>query len=373
MPAVKEVLSCTAVVPLDVETSFATRAVQERHYTLVKARDADGTEGIGFCYGGSRAGHLATIAVRDLLRSHVIGREPQDNEAIWDAMFRDAVLQGRRGSVLRAISAVDNALWDLKAKQAGLPLYKLLGAYHKDTVPAYASGGYYLPGKGIEGLVDEVTAWVKAGYPAVKIKVGRVPPEEDAQRIKAVREAIGPNVQLFLDANNAWPDAPSAIRAVRMWEQYDLGWIEEPVMPDDMEASAAVAAALDTPVATGEIEATRWGFAELIHHKAASIFQTDAAVCGGITEWRKIAALAAGHSIPVAPHWFADLHVHLVASTPNAPWVEFFTDSQVLNFMRLLKSSVQPKNGQLVLPKAPGMGIELDEKSVSRYAADGWK
>ncbi|MDP3061693.1 MAG: mandelate racemase/muconate lactonizing enzyme family protein [Chloroflexota bacterium] len=370
---VKEVLACTAVVPLEAQTSFATRTVSDRHYTLVKVRDEQGLEGIGFCYGGSRAGHLSTLAVRDLLRHIVVGREPQETEAIWDTMFRESVLQGRRGSVMRAISAIDIALWDLAAKQAGLPLYRLLGAYHKETVPAYASGGYYLPGKGIEGLVEEVTGWVRDGFPAVKIKVGRLPPEEDALRIKACREAIGPNVQLFLDANNAWADAPSAIRAVRMWEQYDIGWIEEPVMPDDIEASAAVAAAVRTPVATGEIEATRWGFQELISHKAASILQADAAVCGGITEWRRIAALAAGHSIPIAPHWFADLHVHLVASTPNAIWVEFFTDTKVLNFMRLLKRSVQAVKGRLLLPKEPGLGIELDEAVVARYSLDGWK
>ncbi len=144
-------------------------------------------------------------------------------------------------------------------------------------------------------------------------------------------------------------------------------------MPDDIEGSASVAAAVRTPVATGEIEATRWGFQQLIHHRAAAILQPDAAVCGGITEWRKIAALAAAHGITVAPHWFADLHVHLVAVTSNATWVEFFTDTKVFNFMRLLKSSVEMRDGELILPKGPGLGIELDEEAVGRYSVDGWR
>ena len=370
---VTAVTASTVVVPVDEGIAIATRDVQNREYTLVKIRSNGGNEGMGFCYGGSRAGHLSTLAVRDLLRDHVIGREPYEVEAIWDAMFRESLLHGRRGSVLRAMSAIDIALWDLMGKEVKLPLYSLLGAYRKATVPSYASGGYYLAGKTPEHLAAEVRGYVDMGFRAVKIKVGRLCPEEDAVRVRACRQAIGPDVQLFLDANNAWADAPTAIRAIRMFEKYDPGWIEEPVMPDDLEASAAVAAAVRVPIATGEIEATRWGFQELIHHRAASILEPDAAVCGGITEWRKIAALAAAHSIPVAPHWFADLHVHLVASTPNAIWVEYFPNTRVLNFMRLLKSSLEVRQGELVLPEGPGLGIELDENTIERYSVDGWQ
>jgi L-alanine-DL-glutamate epimerase-like enolase superfamily enzyme len=370
---VTSVLASTAVVPLDAGIAIATRAVQNREYTLVRVKNSSGLEGVGFCYGGSRAGHLATIAVRDLLRSHVIGKETQDVEAVWDAMFRDSVLQGRRGCVLRAMSAIDIALWDLMGKEARLPLYSLLGAQGRETVPAYASGGYYLEGKTPEHLAEEMRGYLDRGFKAVKIKVGRLSAEEDAVRIKACRQAIGPDVPLFLDANNAWRGASEAIEAIRRFEEYEPGWVEEPVMPDDLEASAVVAATVRTPVATGEIEATRWGFQELIHRKAASILQPDAAVCGGITEWRKIASLAAAHGLPVAPHWFADLHVHLVAATPNATWVELFPDTKILNFMRLLKSSLEVRDGELVLPKGPGLGIELDEEAVERYSVDGWQ
>lgn len=372
MPIVS-VQANTVVVPLELDTAIATRAIRNREYTLVKIKNSRGQNGFGFCYGGSKAGHLSTSAVRDLLREHVTGREPQGMNEIWDDMFRDSMLHGRRGSVLRAISAIDIALWDLLGKETGLPLYSILGSDKKETVPAYASGGYYLKGKTTKDLADEVKGYVDKGFKAVKIKIGLLSAKEEVLRIKTCRQAIGPNVPLLLDANNAWRDAASAIEAIRMFEEYEPGWIEEPVMPDDLEASAAVAAATQIPVAIGEIEATRWGFQEIIYRKSASILQPDAAVCGGITEWRKIASLADAHKIPVAPHWFADLHVHLVAATSNATWVEFFPDTSILNFMRLLKKSVEACDGELVLPQEPGLGIEFDEELVERYSIDGWR
>ena len=210
------------------------------------------------------------------------------------------------------------------------------------------------------------------GLRAVKMKVGRVSTGEDVERIRAAREAVGPDVPLFLDANNAWPDAVTAISAIRSFEESDPGWIEEPLMPDDYRGHAAIAAAVRTPVATGEIHGTRWDFLELVRQRAASILQPDAAVCGGITEWRKIAAMAGTHGIPVAPHWLAELHVHMVASTPNATWVEYFTDFSVINLGRLFSTSLEVKPGGLALPQRPGLGVELDEAAVNRYSIDGW-
>ena len=187
-----------------------------------------------------------------------------------------------------------------------------------------------------------------------------------------MRRAIGDDVELFADANNAWVDAPSAIRAVRLWEDYDVGWIEEPNMPDDIEAHAAVAAAVATPVATGEIHQTRWDFQQILDQQAAAILQTDAGVCGGITEFRRIAAMASARGVTVAPHWLADLHVHLVASTPNATYVEFFTDTEVLNLMEIFKSRLEIKSSGLALPQEPGLGIVLDDAAIDRFSKDGW-
>jgi L-alanine-DL-glutamate epimerase-like enolase superfamily enzyme len=372
LSVVTDVSATTVIVPLEVETSIAKRAIRERHYTLVRVQDDQGLSGTGFCYGGSLAGHIVTLAVRDMLRDTVIGRDPHQVEAIWDEMFQESLLHGRRGAVMRAMSAIDIALWDLMGHEAGLPLYSLLGSYRPQTVPAYASGGYYLPGKTPKDLAEEVRGYIEMGFPAVKIKVGRASVQDDVERIKACREVLGPDIPLFLDANNAWRDAPSAIRAIRTFEEYGIDWVEEPLLPDDIEASAVIAQVVDVPIATGEIEATRWGFQALIKAQAASILQPDAAVCGGITEWKRIAALAAASNIPVAPHWFADLHVHLVAASPNATWVEFFTDTTILNFMKLLASSLELRNGEIVLPQGTGLCLEWDEKAIELWSLDGW-
>ena len=365
--------AATLVIPLRNVTSFATRTVSERHYTLVKVTTESGIEGLGFCYCGNAAGWLVTGAVRDLLARHVVGRDSHQTEAIWDAMYRDALLMGRRGAVVRAMSAIDIALWDANAKAAELPLYRYLGAARSAVVPAYASGGYYLAGKSERDLAAECAGYVERGFAAVKIKVGRVSAREDAARIAAVRAAIGPEVELFTDANNAWPDATAAIRAIRRWEEYDLGWVEEPNPPDELAAHAAVAAAVEPPIATGEIHQTRWDFQQILDHEAAAILQTDAAVCGGITEFRRIAALAAGRGVTVAPHWLADLHVHLVAATPNATWVEFFPDTEVLNLMEVFQTRLEVCEAGLAVPQEPGHGVVLDDAAVERYSRDGWR
>ena len=358
--------AATLVIPLRNVTSFATRTVRERHYTLVKVTTESGIEGLGFCYCGNAAGWLVTGTVRDLLAGHVVGRDAHDTEAIWDAMYRDALLLGRRGAVVRAMSAIDIALWDANAKAAELPLYRYLGAARSDVVPAYASGGYYLAGKSERDLAAECAGYVERGFAAVKIKVGRVSAREDAARIAAVRAAIGPEVELFTDAT-------AAIRAIRRWEEYDLGWVEEPNPPDELAAHAAVAAAVEPPIATDEIHQTRWDFQQILDQDAAAILQTDAAVCGGVTEFRRIAALAAGREVTVAPHWLADLHVHLVAATPNATWVEFFPDTEVLNLMEVFQTRLQVRDAGLAVPQEPGHGVVLDDAAVERYSRDGWR
>jgi L-alanine-DL-glutamate epimerase-like enolase superfamily enzyme len=188
---------------------------------------------------------------------------------------------------------------------------------------------------------------------------------------------VGPEVDLMLDANNAWRDLPTAMRYMERFERYDPYWIEEPFFPDDIENHARLAKLTRVAIATGEIGTGRWHFREILEKSAAAILQTDALVCGGITEWRKIAATAASYGVTVCPHWFHDLHAHLVAATPNARYVEFFPDDQVLNFRRLIDTQLMAKNGMLVLPKTPGLGFNFDEKAVARYALkDGsstWK
>lgn len=362
----------TIHIPLDHVTSFSTRNVSARDYTLVKVRTADGHEGSGFCYGGSRGGVLVTHAVRELFKSQLVGQSALRVEGLWEEMYRDSLLHGRAGSTMRALSIIDIALWDRNARAAALPLSQYLGGYAKDTVPAYASGGYYVDGKTPEKLGEELAGYVAIGFKAVKIKVGRFGPKDEEARIKAARMAIGDDVLLMLDANNAWSDLPTALEYMKRYEPYNPYWIEEPFSPDDTENHAQLARRTPVPIATGEIEAGRWRHQELLEKRAAMILQSDAAVCGGISEWRRIAAMAAGFGVTVCPHWFHDLHVHLVAATPNAGFVEYFSDDQVLNFRRLVDNQLTFDNGSLVVPKGPGLGFGFDVKAVEKYAVDKW-
>jgi len=370
MARIQSVSICIARVPLANATSFATRTVSARDYCLVKVRSTEGIEGIGFCYVGSTAGRIAQVAVVELLAPRLIGQESLRVEGLWQDMYQEALLHGRAGSVMRAISILDVALWDLNARTAELPLYQYLGAYVLESVPAYASGGYYLEGKTPKKLGDELVAYVRAGFKAVKMKVGRLSPKEEEARVKAARAAIGPDIDLMLDANNAWSDVPTALRYMKRYEPYDPYWIEEPFGPDDIESHAKLAELTPVVVATGEIAYGRWYHKELLDRRGAEILQTDALVCGGITEWRRIAATAASYGVTMSPHWFHDLHAHLVAATPNARYVEFFPDDQVLNFRRLIDTQLQHKNGRLILPRTPGLGFHFDEKAVKRYALD---
>jgi L-alanine-DL-glutamate epimerase-like enolase superfamily enzyme len=368
MPKIASVSVCIARVPLDRVTSFATRTVSARDYCLVKVASTDGVTGIGFCYVGSSGGRIAHAAVEELLAPRLLGQESLRVEGLWQEMYQDALLQGRAGSVMRALSILDIALWDLNARSGSLPLYQYLGAYASDSVPAYASGGYYLDGKTPKKLGDEMRGYVEAGFRAVKMKVGKLTPAEEEARIKAARAAVGPEVHLMLDANNAWSDVPTALQYMRRYEPYDPYWIEEPFGPDDIDGHARLAELTPVVVATGEIGYGRWYHKELLDKRGAEILQTDAAVCGGITEWKRIAATASSYGVTMCPHWFHDLHVHLVAASPNGRYVEFFPDDQVLNFRKLITTQLKHKNGNLLLPKTPGLGFDFDEKAVKKYA-----
>jgi L-alanine-DL-glutamate epimerase-like enolase superfamily enzyme len=369
---IESVTACTVRVPLDTVTSFATRVVAARDYGLVKVRTDDGLEGIGFCYGGSAAGTLVAQAVRELFAPMLKGQDPYRVEGLWQRMYQESLLQGRVGATMRAISIIDTALWDRNARAAGLPLYKFLGAFFADTVPAYASGGYYLDGKTPQKLGAELAGYVAKGFSAVKMKVGKLDPRAEEERMKAARAAIGPDVLLMLDANNAWADLPTALRYMERYEPYDPYWIEEPFSPDDIDNHARLAERTRVPVATGEIEAGRWRFKELLEKEAAQILQTDACVAGGVTEFRRIAATAASYGVNVCPHWFHDLHIHLVAATPNAQFVEFFPDDQVLNFRRLVDRQLETVPGGLKLPEGPGLGFGFDDRAIAQYALDKW-
>ena len=367
MPTIESVSVCIARVPLANPVTFSTRQVKAREYCLVRIRSTDGHEGLGYCYAVNSAGRLLSVAVTDLLAPRLVGQESLRVEGLWTELYQEALLLGRAGGVMRALSALDTALWDLNARSAGVPLFQYLGATVKDRVPAYASGGYYQPGKTPDKLAAEMAQHVKEGFRAVKMKVGLESVAGERKRIAAVREAIGDDVRLMLDANNAWRDLPTALEYMRSFEPYHPFWIEEPFSPDDIDNHVRLARATPVTVATGEVEAGRWRFKDLIASGATTILQTDATVCGGITEWRRIAATADSHGITVAPHAWHDVHIHLAASAPNATYVEWMPDDHIVNFRRLIDRQLQAEDGNLLVPKEPGLAFRFDDDAIAEY------
>ena len=310
-----------------------------------------------------------------MIRPRLLGRDPHGTEAIWHDIYQDTLLNGRAGAVMRALSAVDIALWDRNARAANLPLWRYMGSYQTETVPAYASGGYYAggtPADMVEAVRQEVEAHVAAGFTAVKLKIGGAPPSVDAARVRAARGILGPDAPLLLDANNAWHDVAQAIAALRPLLPYDPYLIEEPFHPEDLESHRRLAAALPLTIASGEIAAGRYAHRDLIERGGVTVLQPDVAVCGGITEWRRIAAMAASASVPVMSHSFHDINVHVIASTPNGRFVEYFPDASILPFRQLLDTQLTAQNGALLLPQTPGLGFNFDPAALDRTAQDEW-
>lgn len=307
------------------------------------------------------AGGLNTVETE--LFPRIRGENPFFVERIWDRMYHHNRKPVAKGDYIRAMGAVDIAVWDIIGKVLGLPVYKVLGAY-SERIRVYAAGGYYEEGKGLKELAKEMEEYVSEGFRAVKMKVGGEPMKVDVQRVKAVREAVGPDVDILLDANNKWT-AYEAIRFGRMVEKYDIYWFEEPVEPDDFAGCAEVKHALDIPIVAGENEYTRWGCRDLIEHNSADILNLDTVIAGGITEYRKIAGMASAHHIPVAPHGNPFMAVHLLASTANTLVMETYPAVESRQNLALPLWPV--KDGCITAPSMPGLGIDPAPEIVAKY------
>ena len=291
------------------------------------------------------------------------GQNLMETERIWDRMYRLERKPVAKGDYIKAIGSLDVGIWDIVGKALGLPVHRVLGTFRTE-LPVYAAGGYYAEGKGIRELVKEMEGYVDEGFRVVKMKVGGAPFREDVERVAAVRKALGPDIGLMLDANNAW-HAYEAIRFGRAVEDYQPYWFEEPVVADDFDGCAEVRQALDMPVVAGENEYTRWGTRDLIEARSADILNLDVIKAGGITEYRKIAALASAYHIPVAPHGTTQMSIHTVASTPNALIMEVYP--QARHYFNPTLPPIAVKDGHATAPEAPGLGLEFDEQLIARY------
>src|SRR4051812_2544189 len=327
---------------------------------LVKIHTDEGTLGVGV--GSTGAIARATI---EHIAPLLIGEDPIDVERLWHKMWVPKLI-GRRGLTTRAISGIDIALWDLRAKVAGMPLYKMLGGF-RNRMPTYVTGGYYVQGEGLKELQQEMQDSVEMGARAVKMKIGAVPIREDVERIKAVREVIGPDVKLLVDANCAYK-AYEAVQLARRAEEYDVFWFEEPVAPDDYEGFKRLAQMSSIPIATGENEYTRYGFRDLIATGAVPILNADAKVLGGITEFMKVAALAQAHDLMIAPHGSQDIHIHLVSAISNGLILEYYRDSTDPMHGKIYHTTLRLNDdGTVSPPEVPGIGVDPNYEFLQQF------
>ena len=327
---------------------------------LVQIQTDEGVTGVGL---GATEGIVG--ASIDHLRPQLIGEDALNVERLWHKMWVPKLI-GRRGMTTRAISAIDIALWDLRAKVAGMPLYKLLGGF-QDRVQTYVAGGYYEEGKGLSDLAAEMVDNVEMGARAIKMKVGALSLREDAERVKVVREAIGPDVKLMVDANCAYRPY-EAIQFARRIEEYDPFWFEEPIAVDDYAGHRRLAELTSIPIASGENEYTRFGFRDLIEQRAVSILNPDAVILGGITEFMKVAALAQAYNLDIAPHGPQEVHVHLVAALANGLILEFYRDTVDPMWGRVYEQTLLLNDdGTVSPPQVPGIGIAPKYEELAPY------
>ncbi|MGD2140593.1 MAG: mandelate racemase/muconate lactonizing enzyme family protein [Burkholderiales bacterium] len=358
---------------------------------LVEVHTDEGIVGLGEAahFGGPMASTAQVIEHE--LKPYLVGEDPGEIERLWERMHRRAYKHARGGILIAAISGIDIALWDLRGKLTNMPLWRLLGGYRK-RVPAYATGGFYAEGKGLPELVAEMQTYIAAGFRAVKMKVGRnsniemsalrassergvaeVSLAEDIRRVAAVREAIGPDIRLAVDANGAW-DVATAVKMGRAMEPYDIYWYEEPVWPDDVDGSREVAE--KTSIAIAGYETCSYGivdFARYISARAVHFVQPDVAWAGGLTESLKVAHLAQAANLPIAPHIHGSAvavaaGLHLLGAVRNGSMAETVFPAHEL-MTQLVKEplSLDPATGEIELSERPGLGIELNQDTVERF------
>jgi L-alanine-DL-glutamate epimerase-like enolase superfamily enzyme len=325
----------------------------------VRLRDSDGAEGLGYTYtvgrGGAAVGSLISRDMGPLL----IGEDSRLRERLWERLWWGLHYVGRGGPVTFALSAVDIALWDLEARRAGEPLWRFLGGHHP-RVPCYA-GGIDLQFTEKE-LLEQTERNLEKGFRAIKMKVGRSRLSEDVERVAAMRKLLGADAPLLVDANMRWR-VDEAVRASRALAAYDVFWLEEPIVPEDVEGHREVLTQGALPVAAGENLHSVAEFQRYIRAGAVTFPEPDVSNVGGITAWLKVAHLAEAHHLPVTSHGVHDLHVHLLAAAPNASFLEVHG----FGLERFLAHPLRIEAGEAVAPDRPGHGVEFDWTALEAH------
>jgi len=340
-----------------------THTIEALDLIVATVRTADGVVGMGYSYTTGHGAAAVKAMLDTEIAPYVVGRSCRDAERLWEEAWWRTHWAGRGGVSTLAMAAVDIALWDAQAIAARLPLYRYIGA-HRDAIRGYGSGvnlSLSLP-----ELVAQAEEFVARGFTGYKLKVGRPTPREDAACLAALRETLGPDGLLIVDANMGWT-LGEALRRVGDLERHGVYWLEEPLIPEDVAGHAALARATTVPIAAGENLYTKHQFNDYFRADALHIVQADVVRCGGITEWLKIAHLAQAANLRMAPHFVAELHLHLLCAVPNALILEYLPW-----FDALVEEPLRPVNGLFTPPNHPGHGVVFDREKLDRYRVHRW-
>ncbi|PPG38135.1 uroporphyrinogen decarboxylase [Pseudoclavibacter sp. RFBA6] len=349
-------------VPLPVKLTDSMHGdMDDFELITVRIRDEDGIEGLGYTYTVNAGGRAVAVMINDYMADAIVGEEANRIEQLWEKLWWQLHYAGRGGHQTSAISAIDIALWDLLGRRVKEPLWKIFGGYDP-KVPVYA-GGIDLQFS-LDQLLDQADGFQEAGFRAIKMKVGRDSMRDDIDRVAAMRTHLGDSFPLMVDANMRW-SADQAIAAARELREYNLVWLEEPTIPDDLPGHQRILREGGIPIAGGENLHTLHEFRAAITSEALSYPEPDVTNCGGYTVFRKIASLAEAHNLPVTSHGVHDLTVHALAAAPNRTYMEahgFSLEAYMTDPMPIV-------DGHVTAPSTPGHGIDLDFAALEPHRA----
>jgi L-alanine-DL-glutamate epimerase-like enolase superfamily enzyme len=345
------------LVPLDQPIGSALGEIASFGCILVSVRTDAGIVGENLLFTLNNRRIKVLRQMVDELADLVIGQDAGHIAKFWARAWKDINFLGHKGVTVAGISAIDGALWDAQGKATGLPIYRLLGGA-QNRVPAYHSGGLWLS-RSVPELVAEAEGFAKQGFKAMKMRLG-LGRAEDLARVRAVRQAIGPGIRLMADSNQGLNES-EAIRLGRGLEEFDLTWFEEPLPAWDLEGVARVAAELDTPIASGETEYTRYGFRRMLELRSADILMPDLQRVGGVSEFQRVAHMADAHDVPVSSHLFPETSIQMLGALSNAIFLEYMPW-----FQTLYREDLEFADGDALVPERPGWGFTFDEAAIAR-------
>jgi L-alanine-DL-glutamate epimerase-like enolase superfamily enzyme len=355
---IKDIQTTLLSVPLNPPIADSTHVLNQIQWIAVHVLTDEGLQGnslmLTFEYGPELLRCIVDVELKKLL----LGKDPQDISGLWQTCYSHCEYIGQIGVAMWGIAAIDIALWDLLGKRLGVPVCRLFGS-NRAQVPVYGSGGWL--SYSLDELLAEVTGYVQRGFKMVKMKVGRSNCHEDVERVRAVRKAIGNEIGLMVDANQAWTPQQAVSFATQV-EELNLLWFEEPVAKDDLSGYCYVAEHTNIPIATGEREYSLDAFREFLTRSSASILQPDALRIGGLSQSMKVAHLAEAYHRSVAPHFYKEIDVHILAAINNGLYLEYFPWLD-----NLLAYPLEVENGMATVPTRPGMSLEFKPEAIREF------